>query len=235
MHKSVKALTLLGLALFLQSRLVNGKILFYISHRFVALTWLAVLSLILLTTSYHVAQSAQRHKHRLTWKGLALVLLPIVLGVLVPPQPLGTAALSNRGLKAGPRALLALSSRGVRQATEQHRPTILDWALTFNESPDPATFKGQKADVTGFVYQHQDLPPETWTVNRFVVTCCVADAIAVGLVVRASDTAPPVDDQWVRIQGHFITQTLDAEPIPVLLAETITLIDPPDQPYLYYR
>ena len=42
----------------------------------------------------HAAHSG--HNHQLTWAGVALVLLPIILGIAVPPQPLGAAAIGNR-------------------------------------------------------------------------------------------------------------------------------------------
>ncbi|MFN8465196.1 MAG: DUF1980 domain-containing protein [Caldilineaceae bacterium] len=122
---AAKALLLLALALFLYSRMANGTILFYINQNFVPYTMLAVIGLIIVAISYRPAERrtakgaaaageepagdadhhhehghehdhAHDHSHALTMSGLLLVALPILLGILVPPQPLGAAAMANR-------------------------------------------------------------------------------------------------------------------------------------------
>jgi uncharacterized repeat protein (TIGR03943 family) len=234
MPRSLKPLLLFGLALFLYGRLSNGAILFYINRRFVWLTWLAMVTLFLLSMSYRASRPETDPVHRLTRRTAGLVLLPILLGWLIPPQPLGTAALTNRELNSGSRAAFNLSVGDVRLATKRRAPTILDWVLTFGERPDPATFAGQTAELTGFVYLRQDLPPDTWILSRFVITCCVADATAIGLPVEAPGVEV-TNDTWVRVRGRFDAQAIDGEQMPVLVADSVTPIEPPAQPYLYYR
>ncbi|MBN1877224.1 MAG: TIGR03943 family protein [Anaerolineae bacterium] len=236
MPKSLKPLLLLGMALFLYNRLVNGIIFFYINRRFVWLTWLAVGALLLVTLSYHRTHKLpSNHAHRLTWRAAALISLPVLVGWLIPPQPLGTAALSSREVNAVPQAALTLSAPAIRQATEQQRAlTLLDWVLAFGEHPDPAAFAGQSADLIGFVYRREGLPPDTWLLSRFVVTCCVADATAIGILVRAPDVEV-ANDTWVQVQGHFAAENVGDEQLPVLAAATVIPIEPPTQPYLYYR
>lgn len=234
MLKSLKPLLLLALALFLYSRLANGAIFFYINRRFVWLTWLAVGVLLLVALSYRAPAAASEHSHRLTGRAAALLLLPVLLGWLIPPQPLSTAALSGRELNALPQTALILSGRPARQATEVGDPTLLDWVLAFGESPDPATFAGETADLTGFVYRREGLPPDTWLLSRFVVTCCVADATAIGVMVRAPGIAVE-DDAWVQVRGYFDTDNIEGEQRPVLVADAVVPIEPPAQPYLYYR
>lgn len=264
MIKYHKPFLLFALALFLCRHLVDGTILFYINRSFVRLIWLAVVILFVVVISYWVSHTSRLHTHRLTWRMVGFILLPILLGGLVPPQPLGTAALSNRNINAKPQTALrlftassrsspsssrtnaarqrafalhrtrTLPTRDVREVTEQHSPTLLDWVLDFGENPDPAAFNGQQADLTGFVYRRAGLPPDTWFLSRFIITCCVADAMAVGLVVRAPDVAV-VDDMWVQVRGHFVVEIIDNEQAPVLVADSVLPIDPPAQPYLYFR
>lgn len=235
MPKALKPLLLLALALFLHSRLANGAILFYINRRFVWLTWLAVGVLLLVALSYRAATATSEHAHRLTWRSAALLLLPVLLGWLIPPQPLNTAALSGRELNALPQTALTVSALSpVRQATEARDPTLLDWVLAFGESPDPTTFAGKTADLIGFVYRREGLPPDTWLLSRFVVTCCVADATAIGVMVRAPGIAVE-DDAWVQVRGYFDAENVGGEQLPLLIADAVEVIDTPAQPYLYYR
>ena len=90
---ALKALLLLALALFLYTRLAGGTLFFYINQRFMVYTVLAIVGLVAVAISYrattgNVDGEAHSH-HAVTWGGLALVLLPVVLGVFVPPQPFG--------------------------------------------------------------------------------------------------------------------------------------------------
>jgi uncharacterized repeat protein (TIGR03943 family) len=105
--------------------------------------------------------------------------------------------------------------------------------MAFGPHPDPAAFAGQTADVTGFVYRRPDLPPDTWLVSRFLVMCCVADATPISLVVYAPGVTVE-DDMWVRVRGQFAAETAGQIPTPLLIADEVTPIEPPAQPYLYY-
>ncbi len=233
MESRVKSLTLLATALFLIYLLLTGKILLLIAARFLWLIWLAAAGLVVTALSYRTLDGEGPHGCRLTWSRLALVLAPLALGILTPAAPLGSGALANREIGTVFNTAPPLGSRSVRQATERRETTILDWAIAFAEAQDPASFEGETADITGFAYQPDYLPQGMWTVNRFVITCCVADAMPVGLVVRTDDKAPPPNDQWVRVEGHFTTAVINGERVSVLVAETVTLVDLPRQPYIY--
>ena len=241
MSKTFKPLLVAGLVTFLCQRLVDGTILFYINRRFVWLIWVAVGALLLIALSYIFHRRATEHEpehdheHALSWLTASLVALPLLLGWLVAPQPLGVAALVNRELSSAPTFDFAPSAKPAQQAIEERgeAETILDWVMAFGPHPDPAAFAGQPADVIGFVYRRPDLPPDTWFVSRFLVLCCVADALPVSLVVYAPGIEVE-DDMWVRVQGHFAAETVGDIVTPLLIADTVTPIEPLAQPYLYY-
>jgi putative membrane protein len=248
MSKTFKPILLAGLATLLYQRLVDGTILFYINRRFVWLIWAAVGTLVLIALSYIFQPRAQKHEHEyehehehehghahaLSWLTASLVALPLLLGWLIAPQPLGMAALVNRELSTTPTFEFAPTANAVHQATAEREETILDWVTAFGPHPDLTAFAGQAADVTGFVYRRPDLPPDTWLVSRFLVMCCVADAMPISLVVYAPGAAV-ADDMWVRVRGHFAAETAGQIPAPLLVADAVTPIEPPAQPYLYYR
>jgi putative membrane protein len=239
MARRLKPLLLISLALFLYTRLSDGTILFYINHRFIWLIWLAVAVLGVVIVSYrvtrHSADTYSDPAHGLKWHTVGILLLPVLLGWLVPAKPLGTAAMANRELNTSLQTALSVSTGTIRQAVEQRDPTLLDWVRAFQLGPDLTVFVGQTAELTGFVYRRADLGPDTWLLSRFVVTCCVADAMAIGVVVRAPGVVPPENDQWVEVQGQFAVETSGGERIPVLVANSVTRIASPQQPYLYPR
>ena len=254
-QNAVKALILLGLALFLYTRLADGTLFFYINQRFMIYTVLAIVGLVLVAISYrpvgrqhepnahdldhehvHAHDAAEPHTHhRLTWVGLALVVLPIVLGILVPPQPLGAAAMANReiNISSQPRNVLPAAVRAASQKGSLDR-NLLDWLRAFSASPNAAeAFAGEPVDVVGFVYHDERLDESQFMVNRFIVSCCVADANVVTMVVRWPDAAALENDAWVRVEGMLQPGVFDGKALPVLAAQRITPTTMPDQPYLY--
>jgi putative membrane protein len=69
--------------------------------------------------------------------------------------------------------------------------------------------------------------------GRFALTCCVADAMAIGLIVEVDDLGQMVDNAWYRVQGTIHLASLDGQPIPLIRAEQVEEVPMPEQPYLY--
>lgn len=147
----------------------------------------------------HEHDHEHEHSHALTLSGLLLVALPIILGVLVPPQPLGAAAMANQDINVSLQsAELPAAVRAAAQKNSAER-NILDWQQTFAGARDPARAPaGQTAKVTGFVFRDKRFGPDQFMVARYVVTCCVADATVAGIIVRSPQAASFAADQWVR-------------------------------------
>ena len=258
---ALKGLLLLGLGIFLFTRITSGTLNYYISQRFDWLTVAAVIGLIVVGLSYrYLLQEAEdtpaasddpaparsgearppaeendhHHGHALGWSGFLLISLPIVLGLLVPPRPLGVAALQNREISAG--GLDSVLPAAVRSSLAQNSSerTILDWVLAFHQGERPA--ETDTADVVGFVYLDDAVDEVQFTLTRFVVGCCAADAMAVGLPVSlaaglSSEGELLEEGQWVRVVGQFATR--GGSDIPILVAEQLEAVPEPNQPYLY--
>jgi uncharacterized repeat protein (TIGR03943 family) len=239
MKRSLKALTLIALGIFLYTRLANGTLLYYINRRFAWLTVLAIIGLLLVAVSYrqrpaHLhTHAGTGHDHAFSWAGLFLVALPVVLGLLVPPRPLGASAMESREVSVGSLSSVARTGSSSPLVIEGEKD-ILDWLITFQRTPDAAAFSGQEARVIGFVYRDDRFDAETFMVSRFAVSCCVADATAVGLIVRWPEAASLARDQWVEVSGHFQPGEFYGQQVPLLVADAITPVETPNQPYLYY-
>lgn len=255
LERLIKALLMIGLGVFLYGRIAGGTLSYYINERFSGYTLFAALGLLGVGLFYLFGQrrgtegahhehdhhdhdhghahAHHGHDHGLSWGGALLIAAPIALGLLIPPQPLGVAALANRevGLSVESSALPA-AVRAASQKSPRDR-NILEWWQTFQSTGDYATLVGQEAQVIGFVYHDERHGAGTFTATRFIVSCCVADAMVAALVVQWPDAAQLENDQWVEIEGVFAASTLATWEAPVLVATRITPVDPPRQPYLY--
>ncbi len=244
MWQMARSLVLATMGLFLLTRLTTNTILFYINARFVGLTALAGIGLIVVALALGIAwrSAAPTPPHQVSrrpglarpfnaWLSLLLVALPALLGWLIPPRPLGAAALSNREVSLA--ALTSVSVPHLTQVTSPANKNILDWLIEFRRVDDPAAFVGREATVLGFVYRDERFRPDTFMVGRFIVSCCVADADPIGLIVRSQEASLLPVDQWVEVSGVFELGNFEGEAVAVLVAQAIERTDPPSQPYLY--
>ncbi len=238
--RSLKGLVLIGLALFLTNSIINGTLLFYISRRFAWLTWVATILLLLIAFAYQRPRHFSHHHdhaqhldddhHESEWIALALVAIPLLLGVLVPPRPLGAQAVGVREVNTDGVGLGDDETILTRAAAERN---ILDWLRAFGAAGDPEAFAGQEARVIGFVYRDDTYAADQFMISRFIVSCCVADATVLGLIVAWPDSLALSSDTWVEVHGTFQPGDFEEQPTPILIADTVAPISPPNQPYLY--
>ena len=250
MKQTVKVILLIALGLFLLSRLLNGTLSFYIHPRFNVLTLLTAVGLTALGIAYAIQQRRQAvhdhdhdhehehvHSHDVSWAGLLLLAIPVVLGLLVEPRPLGASALQNREINIGNEVSLvsANSPEGSELSViaNSGERNILDWQYLFQRSSNPADFDGEEAHVIGFVYRDGRFTETQFMVSRFTVSCCVADAAPIGLIVEWPETAVLTPDSWVEVSGTLQARTFNGVQMPVLVAESVTATETPSQPYLY--
>jgi uncharacterized repeat protein (TIGR03943 family) len=229
-------LVLLGLGYFLCAKLRNGTLLLYINRRFIWLTFLAALALITLSGSIVWTKPRQgectSHRHGTSWATLLIMILPVALGTLVPPVPLGADALTNR-TAAMTNLSVAETLTTTRLVSAPPERDLLDWLQAFSSDTDPNTFVGQEVTLVGFVHQDERLNGDYFLLSRFVIVCCVADAIPVGMIVHWPDAAALDADKWVEVHGTFEVGEFDGQTTPFLVAERVTPTEMPYQPYLY--
>lgn len=243
------ALVLVGLGLFLYSRWQGGSLSYYIADRFAPLilaaaAGLLLLGLVLARRPAAAAAAAADHGHshgegRHGWLGLLLVAAPMLLGLALPPRPLGAAAMAGRELRldgAGLSSSTVAFERRLR--SPQAGRSILDWLYSFQTAEDKRSLEGEAVDVVGFVYRDAGRlggadAAASFFVSRFTVSCCVADASPVSLLVRHAGAAELESDVWVQVRGRLKVETIEGRELPVVEADEVLPVPVPAQPYLY--
>ncbi len=177
------------------------------------------------------AHAGHTHGTAPSWLKLAIVGFPLLIGLIVPAKPLGAAAVQNSGVSTGFTSIQGQSTQMNIAPTDRN---VLDWVRAFNTSNDVKEFNGQKGDVIGFVYRDINFDAKKQLmVARFAISCCVADASAIGVMIQTDNAAKWAQDGWVHVRGTFQVQTVDNRPTPVLIADSIEQTTQPDHPYLY--
>jgi uncharacterized repeat protein (TIGR03943 family) len=163
---------------------------------------------------------------------VVILALPLMLATFVPARALSTSSLSTRGISLSAPVSVQQQSASSVQVVPDDR-TVLDWIRVFDEHADVSAYLGNPASVIGFVYHDPRLKAGQFMVGRFAITCCVADAFAIGMVVDWPDAAALRDNAWVNVQGTLDVQTVDGLKVPVIHAQSVEPVQAPEQPYLY--
>ena len=243
MYRSFQGLLLLGLCIFFASKAANGQLTWYINSRFIPLTifgviFLAVLAQIIFTEIRRSRKHDEEHGHEHDHDhapapvNLWIMLVPLLIGVLIPARPLDSSAFATKGFNTNSPLVSADSSTKIFE-TESEERNILDWIKLFNLEADIFQFEGQSASVIGFVYFDETLGENQFFVSRFVVSCCAADGFALAMPVEWSGAAALEQDSWVLVKGTIEAVTLDDRVAPMIVADSVIAAPTPDQPYLF--
>lgn len=164
-----------------------------------------------------------------------LLLLPVLCIAVVPLRPLGADAVSGRSANvvASARADAARPPADTGVA-DGGRIKVLDFVdRAINEPDQPYT---APITLVGFVVADPAVP-DGFVVARFVMSCCAADAQALGFTVVTDEPMPPADT-WVEVVGTpdpanaEVAPELRAEPTSIrLLATSVRTVPEPAEPY----
>ncbi|MGI8407953.1 MAG: TIGR03943 family putative permease subunit [Actinomycetota bacterium] len=156
---------------------------------------------------------------------LAALIVPAVLIATLPPASLGSYAAARRSSIVGGGFI---SAPGDIRTGEL---TLLTVGGALRDPESMAALReraGEKVNFIGFVDRDDTTPASEFTLTRFVVSCCVADALGVQVRVVGAPPGRFKDDQWVNVTGSLYP----LEDQIVVDASEITAIERPKQPYL---
>ena len=177
---------------------------------------------------HHHGDTHRRDHSHVTWGMVAVVTIPLLLGVVVPSQPLSVDAI-NGGVSSKPVGSSSNDS-SLKAPLERN---ILDWLRVIDQSSTATAFDGEPVDIVGFVYREPGFGDGAFMLSRFTLSCCVADAFAIGMPIIVDDATQFTDGTWLRIRGSLQSGSFSNRTMPRVMPDQIDIIDPPDSPYLY--
>jgi uncharacterized repeat protein (TIGR03943 family) len=130
-------------------------------------------------------------------------------------------------------AITRSQPQSFRSQVKPEQRTLVDWVRTLSAYPEPDTYSGQQANVSGFVVNSKELGSQYLLLSRFVITCCAADVYPVSLTVKLPADQKYQADSWLAITGKMATETLDSKRQLILVAKNIKPIETPRNPYEY--
>jgi uncharacterized repeat protein (TIGR03943 family) len=184
----------------------------------------ALAHVVALRREHKAGNSTEGGMSRSDLVGIAVLLVPIVAVIAVPQAELGAQAVTRKATGGGATsALLAAPTPDAGRP-----PNFIDVHYA-NDSDEYAAAlgigDGTPLNLTGFVSSTSG--PREFTLTRFYVSCCAADAIPYSVSVVGEGGHP--DNTWLRVNGVLESEGRELK----LVAGVIEEVEPPDNPYLY--
>jgi uncharacterized repeat protein (TIGR03943 family) len=233
-------LSLCAMALWV---LLRGQSDLYVAPTVRWTIWLALLAALALAAldGYAAQRRGERPRALVAWlaqarqsrlvASYALVFLPFVTGVALPPAILGTGSLSA----ATVTLLAAPTTRSSLTPADAPGPVLpLSLLQAHDRLQAGALATGTLVQVSGFVVHLPDEPSGTWVLARFITPHCVAEAYPLGLLVRPTSGVAFADGAWVTVTGALTRSTAQGRAVALLAALQIAHIAMPPDPYLVY-
>jgi len=166
------------------------------------------------------------------WIKAAILILPLFFLWTIYGRSLGTDAFAKRAFNPdqtviqGDSNQLKLSSR----TSTDHGISLL------NLLADAEKFDGKRVITEGMVYRSVKNGENTFTLFRFAVVCCAADALPLAVMVKSTPAKILNNDAWVRVEGIFSIEISNGKQVTSIAADVIQSIPqpPPEKRYLFF-
>jgi putative membrane protein len=207
--------------------LISGRSSLYLSER---TDWVVPLGAVILSCAAVGRAVSGRVREptgigsKQAW-GLGVIVVPVVAVLALPPSALGSYAASRRSSFTG--AGFAASAEDISSG----RLTLVDVVGAQRDAQAMralAQRAGSEVNFTGFVTHDKGSPADEFVLTRFVVSCCVADALAVQVRVINAPPGKFKADDWVLVTGAIYPLGSEV----VVQASSVTAVDRPAEPYL---
>lgn len=158
--------------------------------------------------------------------GLAVLLLPLLMVVVVPQPSLGSLAVSRKA-SGGFVAAAALQPPAPEAGDEISFEEISYANGSEQYASALGAVDGYELELTGFV-SGSPTPGDTFELSRFSVFCCAADAVPYTVSVLAPGEERPPNDTWLKVTGELFWTEGDLR----LQAHSVVSVDEPRDPYI---
>ena len=215
-----------GWGAFLLWMAVSGSMSRFLGPRTYWVAWFGAVMLLLAgtVTALQGLRSPGPRAGRADWAAVVLLSIPVALVLALPSPQLGAQAASRKAVGVG-----ALSSfvppppSGGEIGLEEIHYAGMSRAY----ADQVGIVEGAEVDLTGFVTHPKNQKAGTFSLTRFYISCCAADAVPYSVPLEADEDLD--DDVWLHVTGTLARGKDGFVVKPTSLEE----IEEPRTPYLY--
>lgn len=239
-----RALLLLGFFVLLLFLIMTNQLTLYVNPKVTNLIKISagLLFIMFLLQCWHLKKSwteskNQSHNGGGYWRYSPFVLV-LLIALLLPNTSLSASLVQNKGLnsqitgensKGAYRPLAAeLQQTNFIKVSDQNFIEVMSEIYHY-----PQEYAGKEIDIKGFVFKDASKSPDQFSLVRYVVGCCVADASAYGPLCEIKDADQYPDGSWYQIQGIIEMREQQGKNFPVIKITWIKQTNAPLTPYVF--
>ncbi|MFC0558897.1 TIGR03943 family putative permease subunit [Halalkalibacter alkalisediminis] len=175
-----------------------------------------------------------------------LIIMPLLTGFLLPYKDFGAAEALKRGISYSTHDHGHLEGHDelfLHQMDKRVQEMLKKPVLEFDNenfasyistvTSYPENFVGKPIIVEGFILEDDSLSNKLTVITRFLVTHCVADAHAAGLVIEKGVSFGIQENTWIRVKGVLNVKKSNSKLIPIITVSSWEEIESPMDPYVY--
>lgn len=207
--------------------LLSDRVALYLSSR---TAWVVPVGAVILSIAVIGRLLTLRVEHaepldRRAVAGIGLIMVPVVIVLALPPASLTSYAASRRS---------SFSSGGLAASAEDISSGELSLAdvaggLRSKEGMQALVARaGSDVTFTGFVTRDSGAPADEFVLNRFMISCCVADALGIQVRVVGAPPGRFKSDEWVQVAGKMYPLGREV----IVDASAVKGVPKPKRPYL---
>jgi putative membrane protein len=206
--------------------LLTDRSSLYLSNR---TSWVIPLGAVLMTVAAVGRFASARSPHPEPVRpsdlwGLALLVVPVVVLTASPVTSLGSFAVDRRASFAS-----AFVSSSEDISTGDLSLADVAGATRVPELMNALVGRaGSEVSFVGFVDRDPDMPADEFMLTRFMISCCVADALTVQVRVTSAPPGEFQPDDWVRVTGALYPVEREV----IVDATDVEAVPRPEDPYL---
>ncbi len=155
-----------------------------------------------------------------------------------PGEDIGYNNSSDHGQDVHGQGYHGQEQPGYARDLEPGQPLTVDELNFFSVSDqfwfEPAMHHGREVTVSGFVYSMPELDENQLILGRYLITCCVADAIVIGFLAEFPPDADIEEFVWLKITGEGVMGEFNNQEVGMIKVDEYREVEQPDFPYLYW-
>lgn len=127
-------------------------------------------------------------------------------------------------------------SNAKKNESKKPEPVVFDeknfLGLLIDITENPGGYEGRPVEISGFLFAPTKADKNNLYIARYVVSCCVADAVLTGMAVE--NTGKTEIGAWVRAKGTFVSSKCPDTPGGLTIKVKEIKPEPqPKNPYIY--
>lgn len=187
-----------------------------------------------------------------------VLIVPLLVAAVVSPDQFGEAIVKNRGYIetitdlpgyqpfSEPSLPTADSPGGAgtddfgasylpTNEAGQIRAQTVDLIYAAIEPDLRADFEGKGVELIGqfMPARPDDAKGQRFNLVRMFIMCCAADGRPVAITVQTEKLPSLAEMSWVKVVGKATFPTEDGRRVPLILAESVSPCDPPEETFIY--